>query len=167
MYRRGLEYLIKHQMQDGSWHVESRSKPFQLYFETGYPHGKDQFISTTAACWATLALLHALPQQEPEPIETLAGTQPIEWPESDLSGRLMVGAHQFVDSRIKLANEERRELKLDEDSALYIKNRIANVARRGRPPFLAAFGTVRRRLPSSDGRGVAIIAGLPSSLARL
>jgi prenyltransferase beta subunit len=61
VYRRGLEYLLRQQLDDGSWHVKSRSKPFQSYFETGYPHGKDQYISTTAACWATLALMHALP----------------------------------------------------------------------------------------------------------
>lgn len=84
-YRRGLEFLINQQLPDGSWHVKSRSKPFQLYFETGYPHGNDQFISMTAACWATLALLHALPQKTPPVIETLAGTQPLEWPEADLS----------------------------------------------------------------------------------
>ncbi len=143
VYRLGVEYLLQHQLPDGSWHVESRSKPFQLYFETGYPHGKDQFISTTAACWATLALMHVLPQQEPEPIETLAGTQPIEWPESDLSGRLMIGAHQFVDSRIKSANEERRELKLDEDtrSALRIElQTLLGVVEKRIPPRLERFG---------------------------
>lgn len=78
VYRDGLEYLLKHQLDDGSWHVKSRSKPFQIYFETGYPHGKDQFISTTAACWATLALMHALPQQDATPIEKSASGQPIE-----------------------------------------------------------------------------------------
>ncbi len=60
-YRRGMEWLIQAQLPDGSWHVRSRAKPFQSYFESGYPHGKDQFISITAACWATTALLEALP----------------------------------------------------------------------------------------------------------
>ncbi|MEZ6129836.1 MAG: prenyltransferase/squalene oxidase repeat-containing protein [Planctomycetaceae bacterium] len=69
-YHRGLEFLIRQQQPDGSWHVRSRSKPFQLYFETGYPHGSDQFISMTAACWATLALLNALPQKNLDPIQT-------------------------------------------------------------------------------------------------
>ncbi len=55
-YQRGLRFLLKTQLDDGSWHIRSRSKPFQLYFETGYPHGKDQFISITAAGWATTAL---------------------------------------------------------------------------------------------------------------
>ncbi|MBS0210954.1 MAG: hypothetical protein JSS27_18575 [Planctomycetes bacterium] len=60
-YRRGLRFLIDQQQEDGSWHVASRAKAFQVYYESGYPHGKDQFISMTAACWATRALLLALP----------------------------------------------------------------------------------------------------------
>jgi hypothetical protein len=62
-YRRGLKFLFSAQQEDGSWHVVSRSKPFQLYFESGYPHGKDQFISIAAASWATMALTLALPEQ--------------------------------------------------------------------------------------------------------
>lgn len=60
-YRRGLAYLIANQQRDGSWHVVSRAKPFQTYFESGYPHGKDQFISCAAAGWATTALALSLP----------------------------------------------------------------------------------------------------------
>jgi squalene cyclase len=60
-YQRGLQWLLKAQLSDGSWHVVSRAKPFQKYFESGYPHGKDQFISITAACWATTALALAWP----------------------------------------------------------------------------------------------------------
>ncbi len=143
VYRRGLEYLLKHQLDDGSWHVKSRSKPFQLYFETGYPHGKDQYISTTTACWASLALMHALPQQEVSPIETLAGTKPIEWPESDLSGRLMIGAHRFVESRIEAANGKRRELKFDDEkrSALRAElQTLLGVVEERLPPRLERFG---------------------------
>lgn len=137
VYRRGLEYLLKHQLEDGSWHVKSRSKPFQLYFETGYPHGKDQYISTTAACWANLALLHALPEREAAPVETLAGTRPIEWPESDLSGRLMIGAHRFVESRIQAANEKRRELKFDDEKRSVLRTELQTLV-----------GVVEERLPS-------------------
>jgi hypothetical protein len=60
-YKRGIQWLLQAQLPDGSWHVRSRSKPFQSYFESGYPHGKDQFISITAACWATAALILPLP----------------------------------------------------------------------------------------------------------
>lgn len=60
-YQQGIAYLIRTQLEDGSWHVKSRSKPFQTYFESGYPHGKDQFISIAAAGWSTTALALALP----------------------------------------------------------------------------------------------------------
>src|SRR5205085_6426501 len=33
-YRRGVAFLINGQQADGSWHVRSRSKPFQTYFES-------------------------------------------------------------------------------------------------------------------------------------
>ncbi|MFN0129777.1 MAG: hypothetical protein ACKV19_24190 [Verrucomicrobiales bacterium] len=60
-YRRGLRFLLAAQRDDGSWHVPTRSEPIQLYYESGYPHGEDQFISISAAGWATTALALALP----------------------------------------------------------------------------------------------------------
>ena len=59
-YRRGLRFLLETQHADGSWHVKSRSKPFQTYYESGYPHKKDQFVSMAAGSWATLAMLLAV-----------------------------------------------------------------------------------------------------------
>ncbi|WZO97067.1 prenyltransferase/squalene oxidase repeat-containing protein [Isosphaeraceae bacterium EP7] len=55
-YRGGLAFLIADQRADGSWFVVSRSKPFQPYFESGFPYGKDQFISMAATSWAVTAL---------------------------------------------------------------------------------------------------------------
>ena len=55
-YESGVKWLLDHQQVDGSWHVRSRSKPIQQYFDSGFPHGKDQFISIAATCWAILAL---------------------------------------------------------------------------------------------------------------
>ena len=55
-YQRGLRFLLKTQLPDGSWLVQSRSKPFQKYFETGFPHGKNQFISSAASGWAVTAI---------------------------------------------------------------------------------------------------------------
>ena len=49
-------WLLKNQNPDGSWHVKTRSRPIQKYFESGFPHGTDQFISLSATCWAVLAL---------------------------------------------------------------------------------------------------------------
>jgi hypothetical protein len=60
-YRRGLDFLIRTQRDDGSWFVKSRSHPFQPYFESGFPHGPDQFISMAASGWAVAALALACP----------------------------------------------------------------------------------------------------------
>jgi squalene cyclase len=55
-YRRGVEYLLKTQREDGSWFVKSHAIPSNPYFESGFPHGKSQFISYAGTCWATMAL---------------------------------------------------------------------------------------------------------------
>jgi hypothetical protein len=65
-YRRGMAFLLKSQEADGSWHVRSRSKPFQTYFETGFPHGKDQFISSAASGWAATALALSFEKNTPD-----------------------------------------------------------------------------------------------------
>lgn len=65
-YRNGVGFLLAGQQADGSWHVRSRSKPFQKYYESGFPHGTDQFIAVTASSWATAALLLTLPEQRSE-----------------------------------------------------------------------------------------------------
>jgi ankyrin repeat protein/mono/diheme cytochrome c family protein len=56
VYRNGVNYLLGTQASDGSWHVKSRSIWLQPYFESGFPYGQDQFISTAGTGWATLAL---------------------------------------------------------------------------------------------------------------
>jgi ankyrin repeat protein len=63
-FRRGIRYLLDTQLQDGSWFVESRSLPIQPYFETGFPHGRSQFISCAATSWATLALILSSGEQQ-------------------------------------------------------------------------------------------------------
>jgi hypothetical protein len=42
---------------DGSWHVKTRAFGFQPYFESGFPHGNDQWISMAATAWSALALM--------------------------------------------------------------------------------------------------------------
>lgn len=58
----GVRFLLDSQLDDGSWHVVTRARPFQPYYETGFPHGKDQFVSTAATGWATMALALTLPE---------------------------------------------------------------------------------------------------------
>jgi ankyrin repeat protein len=56
VYRRGVRFLLATQLDDGSWHVSSRSPKFQPYFESGFPHGDDQWISASGTAWAVIAL---------------------------------------------------------------------------------------------------------------
>jgi ankyrin repeat protein len=58
-YRRGVQFLLTTQLADGSWFVRTRAHPTQMYFESGFPHGPNQYISAAATNWATLALVHA------------------------------------------------------------------------------------------------------------
>jgi len=44
-YQRGVQYLLNTQLEDGSWHVRTRAAGFQPYFDNGFPHGVDQWIS--------------------------------------------------------------------------------------------------------------------------
>jgi hypothetical protein len=56
VFRKGVDYLMSTRASDGSWHVKSRSIWLQPYLESGFPYGRDQFISTAGTAWATLAL---------------------------------------------------------------------------------------------------------------
>ncbi|HKQ73923.1 MAG TPA: prenyltransferase/squalene oxidase repeat-containing protein [Blastocatellia bacterium] len=56
-YQRGVNYLLGDQAADGSWAVLSRSFPFQKQFESGFPYGRNQWISAAASSWATMALI--------------------------------------------------------------------------------------------------------------
>lgn len=58
-FKAGVAFLLKTQQPDGTWKVKSRSKPFQPYYESGFPHEKDQFISAAATGWAIAALASA------------------------------------------------------------------------------------------------------------
>jgi ankyrin repeat protein len=55
-WSRGINYLLRTQQGDGTWRVKSRAFPFQLYFESGFPYGADQWISSAGSSWATIAL---------------------------------------------------------------------------------------------------------------
>ena len=61
VFRNGIEFLLKTQRPDGSWHQSTRRRgPGLPYFETGFPHGEDQFISYAGTAWATIALALAI-----------------------------------------------------------------------------------------------------------
>jgi ankyrin repeat protein len=60
-YQKGVKFLLGTQAADGSWHVLSRAPKFQIYFESGFPYGGDQWISAWATGWASMALAQAIP----------------------------------------------------------------------------------------------------------
>ena len=64
-FRRGVRFLLDTQCDDGSWFVETRVTPIQVYFDNDDPHGKSQFISIPATCWATAALSTVLAGESP------------------------------------------------------------------------------------------------------
>jgi len=55
-WRRGIGYLLRNQLEDGGWFVATRAFGFQPYYEGGFPHGVNQFLSASASSWATMAL---------------------------------------------------------------------------------------------------------------
>jgi ankyrin repeat protein len=60
-YQRGVKFLLSTQQEDGSWYVKSRAMALQPYFDAGFPHGFDQWISAAGTNWATIALSQASP----------------------------------------------------------------------------------------------------------
>lgn len=66
-YQRGLRFLLDTQQPNGSWYVETRSKPVQVFFDNGDPHGKHQFISISATSWAVTAIAADLRQGQRQP----------------------------------------------------------------------------------------------------
>lgn len=68
-YQRGVNYLLQSQAEDGTWQVKTRAIWLQPYFESGFPYGKDQFISAAGTAWAAMALVAAQPP-------SLAQTEP-------------------------------------------------------------------------------------------
>ena len=63
-YQKGVRWLLRNQLADGSWFMPARAVPVQPHtFESGFPHGWHQFASAGASSWATMALLFTLPDQ--------------------------------------------------------------------------------------------------------
>jgi hypothetical protein len=61
---RGRRYLLTTQLADGTWHVQRRAFPFQPTMDSGFPHGKDSWISAAGTSWAVMAL--SLPEKTEE-----------------------------------------------------------------------------------------------------
>jgi hypothetical protein len=59
--QRGAAFLVRTQQDDGSWYVKSRAMKIQPYFESGFPHGHDQWISQSGTAWAAMGLTATAP----------------------------------------------------------------------------------------------------------
>jgi ankyrin repeat protein len=66
VYQKGVQWLLRNQLADGSWFVPTLAVPVQPHtFESGFPHGWNQFASEAGSSWATIALLFTLPDKTP------------------------------------------------------------------------------------------------------
>lgn len=63
-FQRGVAYVLRTQLADGSWIVRTRSSPVQQLKESGFPHGKHQWISAAGTSWAALALTLSQPKAD-------------------------------------------------------------------------------------------------------
>lgn len=79
-WRQGLHFLTSTQAADGSWRIRTRMvSPAQVsppYFATGFPYGKDEYISYAGSCWAVMALLSAIPERLRAPQKTDRAEEP-------------------------------------------------------------------------------------------
>ncbi len=57
----GITYLLRTQLADGTWMVRTRSSPVQPLKDSGFPHGRDQWISAAGTSWAAMALASSQP----------------------------------------------------------------------------------------------------------
>jgi len=65
-WQKGIRFLRSSQARDGTWRVRTRMlSPAEVsppYFSTGFPYGKDEYLSYAGTCWAVMALLSELPE---------------------------------------------------------------------------------------------------------
>jgi ankyrin repeat protein len=63
---KGSKFLLSTQSTDGTWRVRTRMlSPAEVspkYFTTGFPYGKDEYLSYAGSCWAVMGLLSMLPE---------------------------------------------------------------------------------------------------------
>ncbi len=61
VYQKGVAFLLGSQYPDGTWLVRTHTFPVQRYFESGFPFGRHQWISSAGTSWAALAIANTLP----------------------------------------------------------------------------------------------------------
>jgi hypothetical protein len=66
-WQRGLRFLLAALHDDGSWQVARRAFPFQPTMTSGFPHGRDSWLSASATSWAVMALTQERGARTPRP----------------------------------------------------------------------------------------------------
>lgn len=88
-WTRGMTFLLSTQAPDGTWHVHTRMiSPATVsppYFATGFPYGKDEFLSYAGTSWAVMALLRSFP--DPPPPKLAEPHDPEPWMRTALFGK--------------------------------------------------------------------------------
>jgi ankyrin repeat protein len=181
-WQRGVDYLLKTQAADGTWHVESRLHPpapvSPRYFEANHPYGHDQFVSMMGEAWALTALATAAGRvQSMDPPElkeaTPAGIEP--WAETMLFGtleqvRLLLDKKLDPNSATKAGTTALMMVQPDLDKTALLLDRGAKINARSKTRYSALL--VAAQYPNSTpvmrtllGRGAEINlskgAGLP------
>jgi ankyrin repeat protein len=68
---KGIRFLLETQLADGTWYVRRRAFPFQPTMNSGFPHGRDSWISAAGTSWAVMAL--SLPESSAVVAKTAGG----------------------------------------------------------------------------------------------
>jgi hypothetical protein len=58
--QKGVQFLLRTQLADGTWHAHRRAFPFQPPMDSGFPHGADGWLSAAGSSWAVMALASAV-----------------------------------------------------------------------------------------------------------
>jgi N-acyl-D-amino-acid deacylase len=123
----GVSFLLSNQQSDGSWLVKTRAKPFQTYYESGFPHGTDQFISIAASSWAVVAMSMTLLEEKPKE-STKSTSSVIHLDSVPSSGPTEPGMEPFRNEMSKIMLEHQ------------VPGASLAVARHGKIVFANAFG---------------------------
>ena len=77
---RGVAFLVSSQARDGTWRVRTRmispAEVSPMYFATGFPYGKDEYLSFTGSCWAVMGLLSTLPDAAVADVAAIPAERP-------------------------------------------------------------------------------------------
>ncbi|MCZ6792623.1 MAG: hypothetical protein O7J95_03300, partial [Planctomycetota bacterium] len=109
-YRRGVDFLLRTQFEDGSWYVKSRAWPFQPRFDSKFPHGRDQWVSAPATAWAVMGLTLAV---EPFAAVTVFDASPAVASPKPTAGKPTAGKPSAAASEAPAARSSTAAVRVD------------------------------------------------------